>query len=277
MHRNLYFTLRLCLAVFFTIFLVTMGKNFLTSPFFSSGTSNLVNTLSSSSKSNLIKDSKKLNELIGMVKENENNDQGKRYGDQSKIHRQEIAKIYLRMAETVNSNLTDMAFNSHHKMIPDAKEMVFGLQESATVASRTGTNLSEFHPQSVGFLSLGNSEITNAMNIEAKKKILSKSKQLNDLVKIDSINKEKNSLTKEYTLNPSIITGRQKISELYAELAGIMSDDLRTIQINNPRATPTVRIMIQGLQQLVIESRRIDFNLSEFHPENISYKELVIK
>jgi hypothetical protein len=271
--RKLHRTLLYCTIVFVVTFLVTMAKNFFKSPFFSSGSGNVINSLNESSRNSLIENSVKLNKLIRTVKENQargNNSY------QEKTYRQEISKIYLKLADSVTTSLADMSI-SHYGVIPEAKEMISGFKQSAYVATQAETNLSELHPQSIGFISLGNSELTNAMSSEARKELFAKVIKLNNLVKTDPVSNSGNMNIPidKYSpdLRASITENRQKIVEAYKEIAEIISNDLRIIQINNPRIAPSARVVIQGLQESALQSQQIDFRAVEFHPENVNYSE----
>jgi hypothetical protein len=243
-----------------------------THPIFLPGASAIVNLIPNDSRNQIIDSSKKLNELIDVVEQAENDvsknpSKSREYVEQSLASRQRVAKIYKEMADTITKSKSAFANNVEHSQA--AVEMVDGLQKLSQSATKANSRLFKFRPQDMGFFSLGLSELTNAMSVGSKEKLLIKTSELNKLIASTNTT---NSVSQQMEITTySIKESRQNIAKLHSELADILSDDLCSIQLNNPRIAPSARAVTKDLQNLATTSKDEKSNLSEFHPESIRY------
>jgi hypothetical protein len=102
------------------------------------------------------------------------------------------------------------------------------------------------------------SELLNSMNPKAKVQLASDTERLNKL--ITSLKKD------ESNTNSNLLRDRQEISKLYLSLADILSDDLRNIQITNPRIAANTRVTIDALRGLSVDITKEGFYPSYFQP-----------
>jgi hypothetical protein len=238
--------------------------------FFTSGTAKILDYLPSYVKQDILAQSNKLNQLISTVQRAELSQSNP---SAIKTNRQRIADIYMDMSDTVS---TSMNVKHRYNLTMDsfAKELSLGLKESAS-QTLAGQPLKEFHPQDMNFWRLGFSELTNAMSPEFKDKLLNQAKAANDLVeaiKRSEVNATSD-LPNKKNHNESSQNNRNKLSEICVEMTRILSDDLPSIQINNPRMVQKARTFINHLQETSIAVREAGSPLSELHPENTRYWE----
>jgi hypothetical protein len=238
--------------------------------FFTSGTAKILDYLPSYVKQDIVAQSNELNQLISTVQRTELSQSNP---SAIKANRQRIADIYMDMSYTVS---TSMNVKNRYNLTMDsfAKELSLGLKESAS-QTLAGQPLKEFHPQDMNFWRLGFSELTNAMSPEFKDKLLNQAKAANDLVeaiKRSEVNAASD-LPNKKNHNENSRNNRSKLSEICVEMARILSDDLPSIQINNPRMVQKARTFINHLQETSIAVREAGSPLSELHPENTRYWE----
>jgi hypothetical protein len=238
--------------------------------FFTSGASEVLDYLPSYVKQDIVAQSNELNQLISTVQRAELSQ-----SDPSgiKANRQRIADIYMDMSYAVSTSM-NVKHRYNFAMDSFAKELSLGLKESASQAL-AGRPLKEFHPQDMNFWRLGFSELTNAMSPEFKDKLLNQAKAANDLVeatKRSEVNAASD-LPNKKNHNENFRNNRSKLSGICVEMSRILSDDLPSIQINNPRMVQKTRSFIDNLQEISITVREVGSPLSELHPENTRYWE----
>jgi hypothetical protein len=101
------------------------------------------------------------------------------------------------------------------------------------------------------------SELLDAMSSTSRVQLVKDTERLNKL--IDDLRKTKSKAS----------SNRQEISKLYLSLAGTLTDDLRNIQLKDPRITANTRVTIDSLRGLSTDIMKEDIYPSSFQPENI--------
>jgi hypothetical protein len=259
--RTIYFVLT---VLAFSLFIL---KGKAVRNLFSSGTSGLVNTMDDSSRDDFLSSSNKLNELIKLTKDSEGKNNAL---SQSASHRAKIADEYVRMAEVLKNDVTDITLNRSMTMGMQAQEMIFGLEKASIKVKDKESHLLEIQPNSFGILRFGTSELINSMSIESRKKILSQSEEINTLIKKfntsgsfgSPLNNSKDNQTDQEL---------QEISRLYNNLATTLSDDLHNIQINNPRMSRIAKGIIESYQKVSQILLTGNTNFPRVHLEDVRY------
>jgi hypothetical protein len=237
----------------------------------SSGTSEIVEAMTSKGKSRLLENVKKLNEYIVIIKDLEAKAQREPSGKaellkQASMYRKRISTLYDETAKILEDNLSDITLNQGNKS-QLAKEMLAGLKASAAETQALNSLVSELQPQATGILTFGMSEFVNSMQPESREKFLNIAREFNTLVSFTRSNPAHSSKKSNYL----------KISTMYTEMSNIIHSNLRIIQVNNPRMAPTARDIISALQGLASSTQKDMVDLSEFHPENIRYQNIAGK
>jgi hypothetical protein len=241
---------KLKLAVFAGIFMGSFLGKYIHANYsfvFSSGTAKVLEALPAVIKQGFIANSNELNKLIATTQQIQDN-QGN--ANLLKENRQKISEIYMAMSRSL---LTNINVIEDIDMKPLIQELSLGLQSSAQNAKKNGSVLSEFHPQNMNFWMLGVSEMTNAMSSISRTQLISRCIELNQKVAAAKKNKENS----DY----------QQIVRLYGQISVILSQDLHSIQLNNPRMASIARTLIKQSQALSIQPLVIETAI-EFHPEN---------
>jgi hypothetical protein len=101
------------------------------------------------------------------------------------------------------------------------------------------------------------SELLDAMSSASRVQLVKDTEQLNKL--IDDLRKTKSKGS----------SNRQEISKLYLSLASTLTNDLRNIQLKDPRIAANTRVTIDGLRGLSTDIMKEDIYPSSFQPENI--------
>lgn len=237
----------------------------------SSGTAELISTMTDTAKIELLSYVEKSNNLVAIIKETElnanNNSSRKDYFlEQAAINRKEISNSYTKMANILGQDLANILLKKS-SMVPQAKEMILGLEESAYEARKANSFLPELHPQANGFIKFGLYDLINSMNFESKDKILNTSNRLNILVSAvnkSNLNQNNNDLRQSGSVY-------QEISLLYVEISSIMDDNMRFIRLNNPRIVTYAKDISISLKNSSIKAGERSANLPEFHPQKIRY------
>jgi hypothetical protein len=237
----------------------------------SSGTSEIIDAMTSKGKSRFLGNVKKLNEYIVIIKALEakaQKDPTKKIEllKQVSRHRKQISTLYDETANILENDLSDITLNQVNKSRL-AKEMLAGLKASVVETQVLNSPVSELQPQAIGILTFGMSEFLNSMQPESKEELLSITREFNSLV----------SFTKNNPAHPSKRSNHLKISTMYTEMSNIIRSNLRIIQVNNPRMAPVARDIISALQGLALSTQKGMVDLSEFHPENIRYSNIASK
>jgi uncharacterized protein YpmS len=102
------------------------------------------------------------------------------------------------------------------------------------------------------------SELLDSMNPKAKVQLISDTERLNKLIT--------NLKKAEFDTNSNLLRDRQEISKSYLSLAKILADDLRNIQITNPRIAANTRLTIDTLRRLSVDIMKEGFYPSYFQP-----------
>jgi hypothetical protein len=237
----------------------------------SSGTSEIIDAMTSKGKGRFLGNVKKLNEYIVIVKALEakaQKDPTKKIEllKQVSRHRKQISTLYDETANILENDLSDITLNQVNKSRL-AKEMLAGLKASVVETQVLNSPVSELQLQAIGILTFGMSEFLNSMQPESKEELLSITREFNSLV----------SFTRNNPAHPSKRSNYLKISTMYTEMWNIIRSNLRIIQVNNPRMAPVARDIISALQGLALSTQKGMVNLSEFHPENIRYSNIASK
>jgi hypothetical protein len=253
------------ISLFCTAFIATfLFRQIASDPFWSSGTNAFFNSMNPNTKNELIVKSARINQLILDVIAKEST-KSLRNSNPDKItsERQEIHASYMEIADLIERN----SLYLETKMSALTEEIVNGLKSSAAVALLPNSSLYELRIGNTNFFSLGMSELTNAMSPISRERLLEKSTELNQIV--IKANKKNANIS-----NKSIYETDEykKATKIYLDLADILSDDLRNIQINNPRIAPFARSQISGFRGMAAASNETRYDLFEYHPESIRYQ-----
>jgi hypothetical protein len=235
----------------------------------SSGTAELISTMTDTAKIELLSYVEKSNNLVAIIKEaelNANNNSSRKdyFLEQAAINRKEISNSYTKMANILGQDLANILLKKS-SIVPQAKEMILGLEESAYEARKANSFLPELHPQANGFIKFGFYDLISSMNFESKDKILNTSNKLNILVSAaNKSNQNNNDLRQSGSVY-------QEISLLYLEISSIMDDNMRFIRLNNPRIVTYAKDISISLKNSSIKAGERSANLPEFHPQKIRY------
>lgn len=242
-----------------------------------SGASQIINKLRPEAKSKLIASIENSNKLVDITRKIETTFAGKLPDEKQDvnkvaINRQEIAKSYTKIADLLSKESAYFNLNDH-KIISLTEEMIKGLNQAAIKSNQPGSRLSKFYPQNINFFSLGFSEMTNSMNTESKEELLEAAEQANSLIDLITKNEseaKKDINKKDYLLKESLVN-RQKLFEISIKMSVILSEDLQSIQINNPRMAGLSKKVVSQIQKLALSFREINSPLPKFRPQDINY------
>lgn len=249
----------------------------LSNPILLSGASQIINKLRPEAKSELITSTENLNKLIDITKKIEVTPAGK-LPDEKKdvnkvaINRQKIAESYTEIADLLSKESVYFGLNDY-EITSLMEEMIKGLNQAAIKSNKPGSRLSKLYPQNVNFFSLGFSEMTNSMNTESKEELLEATKQANSLIDLITINEDeakKDISRKDYFLKESLVN-REKLFKISMKMSVILSEDLQSIQINNPRIAELSKEVVSRIQKLALSFREVNSPLTKFRPQDINY------
>jgi hypothetical protein len=243
----------------------------------SSGISQIIDKFRPEGKTKLIASAEKLNKLVDSIKKaetrlTENLAEREEYVSSATVNRQEISKQYREIADLISKESINIQV-SNYKMYPLIEDIVKGLIDASNKSNKPGSLLPRFYPQNIGFLSLGFSEMTNAMTFEIKGEFMDtveKANSLMDLISKDEEQAKKDVSRRNYYIKEALAK-RQKLSDLSTKLSTTISEDLGSIQMNNPRIVKAAKDFIRNSQELAISFREDNSPLPKFHPQYIHY------
>ncbi len=104
-------------------------------------------------------------------------------------------------------------------------------------------------------------ELLDAMSSKSRDKLAKDTERLNQL--ISDLRKTESNASNNSASN------RQEMSKLYLSLADTLTDDLRNIQLKNPKMAASTRVTIDGLRGLSADIKKESVYPSSFRPQDI--------
>jgi hypothetical protein len=113
------------------------------SKYFSSNKPELLDSMSSTSKNQLLRETDQLNQLIGNLKKVKSD-------DSDKSERQKISKLYLSLANTLTSDLTTIGLQNP-QMAPGARVTIDNLRNLSTMVMKKDFYPDSFRPERIRY------------------------------------------------------------------------------------------------------------------------------